>query len=57
MKRYRVTVPDSTMKSYLKQTLMGVGDYYQRYIEQVNPENAYSLEDIELAIDKLLKLN
>lgn len=57
IKKYKFYLDDSTIKSQVKDSLLGVCDQYVKYVKIAKPVNAYSLEDIEIAIDKMLKIN
>lgn len=58
IKKYKFFLEDSTLKSHMKQAIMGtISESYENYLKIVKPQNAYSVEDIELTIDKLLKIN
>ena len=41
----------------MKEALLGeIAPGYQKYMKAVKPESAYNMEDIELSVDKLLRL-
>jgi hypothetical protein len=57
-KKYQISkdIGVSTRKA-LKEALLGsIGPGYQKYLKTVKPDSAYNMEDIELSVDKLLKL-
>ncbi len=56
VKKYKFYLDDSSIKAQVKDSLMGICDQYVKYIKKAKPTNAYSLEDIEIAIDKMLKI-
>jgi predicted YcjX-like family ATPase len=45
------------VRAQAKETLVKcIGGLYGRYLKACKPENAYTMEDIQMAIDKLLKI-
>ena len=55
MKRYKIRIEDSGLRNRMKSTLMEVvTGSYKNYLKTVNPHNAYSVEDIEAMVDKMI---
>ncbi|CDW88717.1 ring-h2 finger protein rha1b [Stylonychia lemnae] len=58
IKKYKFVIEDQQLKIQLKESIVNtVREQYEFYTKVVKPSNAYTLEDIELTIDKLLRIN
>ena len=45
------------VKQQLKEAMMAaLVPMYERYLQNIKPENSYSVEDIEISIEKMLKI-
>jgi hypothetical protein len=57
-KRYQISkdIGLATRKALKEALINAIAPGYQKYLKTVKPESAYNMEDIELSVDKLLRL-
>ncbi len=56
IKKYKFSLDDKKLKNRVKSSLLGISEVYTKYLKRAKPVNAYTIEDLEIGIDKMLKI-